>query len=113
MIQCSECELADVGPHGEVRLKCNPFTNIKEPECIQKWQLMKLESLVQAYGATLAQYRRLAPLQEKMMKMMEREVDDLGEADKWKEGYLDDEENLGGGTDDEPGDDEDDKEPLA
>jgi len=97
MIQCSQCEFAEIGPHGEVHLKCHPFTNVKEPECIQKWQLMKLGALVEAYGATLAQYRRLAPLQEKMMKMMEHEVDDFNESEKWKEGYLDQDDEDGSG----------------
>jgi hypothetical protein len=104
MMQCAECELADIGPHGEVRLRCNPFTNIKEPECLGKWQLMKLEALVQAYGATLAQYRRLAPLQEKMMKMMEREVDELNEGEKWKSP---DEDEQADKQDDGPADDVD------
>jgi hypothetical protein len=92
MLQCAECEFADIGPEGQVRLRCNPFTNIKEPECLQKWQLLKMEALLQAYGATLSQYRRLAPLQEKMMKFMEREIDDMDESDKWKTGYEDDED---------------------
>jgi len=94
MLQCKDCEFADVGAEGQVRLRCNPFTTIKEPECIQKWQLLKLEALVQAYGATLAQYRRLAPLQEKMMKYMEREIDDIDESEKWKTDW---EEDEGGG----------------
>lgn len=84
MLQCAQCELADVRPNGEIRLRCNPFEDIKEPECLQKWQLMKLEGLFRSYQATLAQYRRLAPLQERMMKFMEREMDDIDEADKWK-----------------------------
>ena len=73
-------------------MRCNPFSNIKEPECLQKWQLMKLEAMVQAYGATLMQYQRMAPLQEKMMKFMEREIDDIDESDKWKADW-DDEDN--------------------
>jgi len=97
MLQCSECEFGEVGPDGQVRLRCNPFSNIKEPECVQKWQLLKLDAIHQAYRATLEQYRRLAPLQEKMMKFMEKEIDDIDEADKWKTGYEEDEED-----DDEP-----------
>jgi len=92
MLQCSDCELGETGPQGEVRLRCNPFSNIKEPECLQKWQLMKLEAMVQAYGATLMQYQRMAPLQEKMMKFMEKEIDDIDESDKWKADW-DDEDN--------------------
>lgn len=29
-------------------------------------------------------YKRLAPLQEKMFRHMEREIDDVEESDKWK-----------------------------
>ncbi|HOI55189.1 MAG TPA: hypothetical protein PLP01_08070 [Phycisphaerae bacterium] len=99
MLQCSECEFGDIGPHGEVRLRCNPFSNIKEPECLLKWQLLRLDGLNQAYAAQLMQYRRLAPLQEKMMKFMEREMDDIDESDKWKSDWEGDE-----------GEDEDDQE---
>ena len=93
MLQCSDCEFGDIGPDGQVRLQCNPFTNMKEPECLQKWQLLKLDDIHRAYGATLEQYRRLAPLQEKMMKFMEKEIDDIDEADQWKSGYEDDDED--------------------
>lgn len=93
MIQCVDCEFADVQPDGSVNVRCNPLVNIKEPECLAKWQLMRLEALVQAYSATVNQYRRLAPLQEKMMKMMEREIDEVEEADAWKLQYDDDDEN--------------------
>ena len=40
--------------------------------------------MVQSYQATVAMYRRLAPLQEKMFRHMEREIDDIDESDKWK-----------------------------
>lgn len=100
MLQCSECELAQIGPEGQVHLRCNPFSTIKEPACLEKWQLLKLESLLRAYAATLEQYRRLAPLQEKMMKFMEREMDDVDEADKWKTGYEDEDEEE---DEDQPG----------
>lgn len=101
MLQCVNCEFAEVAPDGSVNVRCNPLTNVKEAECLAKWQLMRIEALVQAYGATVSQYRRLAPLQEKMMKMMEREIDEVEEADSWKLQYdeddadsEDDDENL-------------------
>ncbi len=103
MIQCAECEFADVGPDGSVRVRCNPLVNVKEAECLAKWQLMRLEALVQAYNVTLSQHRRLAPLQEKMMKFMEREIEEVDEADSWKLNYddEDEDENPGGeGQDD-------------
>jgi hypothetical protein len=99
MLMCKDCELASFGPNGQVALRCNPFTTIKEPECVQKWQLLKLDALLQAYTAQLATYRRMAPLQEKMMKFMEREMDDINESDKWKAEY--DEEDEDGGADED------------
>lgn len=91
MILCSSCEHFHQAAGGQVRFTCNPFTNIKEPECLQKWQLLKLDimttkvdTMVRAYQATLQMYERLAPLQEKMFKHMEREIDEADEADQWK-----------------------------
>lgn len=93
MLQCKECEYGDVRPDGQVRLKCNPFSNIKEPECLQKWQLVKIDALHMAYAAQLQQVQRMAPLQEKMMKFMEREIDDIDDADSWKTGYDDEDDD--------------------
>jgi hypothetical protein len=84
MIQCTECEFFEPGPAGQYGFRCNPFTNIKEPECLQKWQLMKIDAMVQAYQATIDMYRRLAPIQEKMFRHMEREIDDIEDAESWK-----------------------------
>ena len=79
--------------------RCDPFSNIKEPECLAKWQLLRLNELGQkidrmvgAYEATLEIYRRFAPMQEKMFKHMEREIDDAEETDSWKHDDEDDEE---------------------
>jgi len=91
MIQCSQCQYCHRSETGELVFSCNPFSNIVEPECLLKWQLLKLDAMVRAYQATMAQYRRLAPLQEKMFKMMERELEDMDEAEKWK--YEDDDED--------------------
>ncbi len=49
-----------------------------------KWQLIKTDLMVQAYHTTLEFYRRLAPMQEKMFRHMEREIEDMDEADRWK-----------------------------
>ncbi len=89
MIQCIDCEYCIKDELGRIHLKCNPFENVKEPECIQKWLLMKLDVMVRSYQATLGFYQKLAPLQEKMLKHLERELDEMEEADKWK--YLDEE----------------------
>jgi len=84
MIQCKDCECFNRDEDGRVSFSCDPFSNVKEPECLAKWELIKIDQMVQAYHATLDYYRRLAPMQEKMFKVMEREMDDLNEADRWK-----------------------------
>ncbi|NLX12979.1 MAG: hypothetical protein GXY44_04890 [Phycisphaerales bacterium] len=91
MISCEQCEYFVQGPGGEFAFRCNPFTNIKEPDCLVKWQLIKLDAMVQAYQATISFYKRLAPLQEKMFRHMEREIDEVDESESWK--YDDDEED--------------------
>jgi hypothetical protein len=95
MLQCSQCEYFVRGPAGQAGFRCDPFTNIKEPECLQKWQLVKLEMMVQAYQATIAMYNRLAPLQEKMFRQMEREMDDLDESEQWKRTEEDEDDPTG------------------
>lgn len=91
MIQCSQCEFFQRSPSGQMQFRCDPFGTIKEPECLIKWQILKLseadqklERIVTAYEATLAMHKRLEPLQEKMMRHMEREIDEAEDADSWK-----------------------------
>jgi len=93
MIQCESCEFFRRGTDGEVSFSCDPFRNVKEPECLAKWQLIKINQMVASYQATLDYYRRLAPMQEKMFKVMERELDDMNEAEKWKTSEEEDEED--------------------
>ncbi|MCK4658200.1 MAG: hypothetical protein KAV82_01645 [Phycisphaerae bacterium] len=93
MIQCSECEHFHRSPDGEVSFTCNPFHNIKEPQCLTKWQLIKLDTMVQAYQATLRMYERLAPLQEKMFRHMEREIQEQEDAENWKYSAYDDDDD--------------------
>jgi hypothetical protein len=73
-----------VGPDGRRTFKCDPFANIKEPECIAKWQLIRLDMLVASHQGMLKWYGKLAPLQDKIFKYMQREIDELDESDKWK-----------------------------
>lgn len=94
MIHCKDCEFFDRGPDGSVILRCDPFSTIKEPECLHKWQLLKLQSMVKAYESTVAIYKRLAPLQEKMMRHIEHEIDDVDEADRWKYGLTEDDDDF-------------------
>jgi len=109
MLQCAECEFFSRGPQGAVSFRCDPFGTVKEPECLAKWQILrsvelthKVERLVAAYEATLEIYRRLGPLQEKMFRHMEKEVEELEDSDSWKYG--------GPPEDEDDEDDEDDEE---
>jgi hypothetical protein len=104
MIQCSECEYFRRDTAGRVTFLCDPFATIKEPACLDKLHLVremengqKLDRLVAAYEATLSMYRRLQPMQEKIMEHMEREITDTEQGDAWKFGLDEDD------PDDEPG----------
>ncbi|MDD5459202.1 MAG: hypothetical protein PHF37_07405 [Phycisphaerae bacterium] len=84
MIQCKDCELCEISPDGRRTFKCDPFVNIKEPECIQKWQLIRLDMLTAAYQGMARFQNKFAPMQDKIMRYMEREIDDIDETEKWK-----------------------------
>jgi hypothetical protein len=84
MIQCKDCDLCETGPDGRRVFKCDPFSNIKEPECLAKWQLLRLDMLVASYQSMLQWYKQLAPLQDKILKYMRREIEDMEESDQWK-----------------------------
>lgn len=103
MIQCENCEFFHRGENGEIAFACDPFSNIKEPECIAKWQLIKINQMVGSYQSTLRYYEKFAPMQEKMFNMMEREMDDMSESEKWK--VSDDEPEDEHGDEDEHDDD--------
>ena len=90
MIQCKDCEFCQIGPEGQRVFKCDPFSNIKEPECVAKWQLIRLDMLVASYHSMLGWQKKLAPLQNKIFKYMQREIEDMDETDKWK---IDDEDD--------------------
>ena len=99
MIQCASCEFYRRNPDGTPQLICDPFSTIKEPECLAKWQLLRLGVIARSHQATLDLYRRLAPLQEKMFRHVEQEIDEAEEAERWK--HTDDDD------DDEDDEDED------
>ncbi len=84
MIQCKDCEFCETGPDGRRTFKCDPFVNIKEPECLSKWQLIRLDMLVASYQQMLKWYGRLAPIQDKIIQFMQHEIEDIDEADSWK-----------------------------
>jgi hypothetical protein len=96
MIQCSQCEYYRRDEQGRISFACDPFSTIKEPECLSKWQLIKTDMMLRAYQSTLAGQRRMAPIQEKLLKMVEREMEDYEESESWK--YDDEDEQ------DPPGD---------
>jgi len=84
MIQCEKCEYCENGADGQRIFKCNPFVNIKEPECLAKWQLIRLDMLVASYQEMLKFQSKFSPLQDKILKYMKREIDDMEESDSWK-----------------------------
>lgn len=84
MIQCTECEFFEIGPNGQKILKCDPCENIKEPECLTKLQLFRLDMLVASYQSMLASQQKLAPVQDKLLKYVQRELEDMDEAESWK-----------------------------
>ena len=90
MLQCKDCEFFQRDEKGRIQLRCDPFSTIKEPECLAKWQLLRQDALLQAYQVTLQWYQRLAPMQEKMFEYMKREMDDIDDSDNWK--HQDDED---------------------
>ena len=98
MIQCSECEFFRRSENGDPQFLCDPFSNVKEPDCLLKWQIIKINQMVSGYQATLQYYEKFAPMQEKVFRMMESEIDALEEADQWKQEYDD-------GNEEEEGDD--------
>ena len=90
MIQCKDCEFYEIKPDGRKIFKCDPFSNVKGPECIAKWQLIRLDMLVASYHGMLKWYEKMAPMQNKIIKYMKHELDDIDESDRWK---LDDDED--------------------
>ena len=93
MIQCSDCELCQRGADGEMIFLCDPFTNIKEPECLVKWQLLRLNTLIQQHERLQQVYDRLAPMQEKLFNSMEREIDEQEDTESWKRSLEEDDED--------------------
>jgi hypothetical protein len=91
MIQCEQCEFCETGPDGHKAFKCDPFSNVKEPECVAKWQLIRLDMLLASYQSMLQWYGRLAPLQDKIFKYVQREISDIEESESWRTGDDEDE----------------------
>ncbi len=90
MRQCTECEFCVKDEKGRLQFRCNPFVNVKEPECVQKWSLLKMDAMLRLQHATLSFSRKFAPLQEKMFRHIERQLEDMDETDRW---MVDDQED--------------------
>lgn len=84
MLRCEDCEFFRRTPDGSPHLTCDPYSTIKEPECLAKWQIVQLQKIAAVHDATLAMHRRMAPLQDKLLRHVEREIDEAEEADRWK-----------------------------
>lgn len=92
MLQCSECEFCEITPQGHKTFKCDPFKNIKEPECLDKWQLIRLDMILVSYRNLLGWYEKMGPMQKKIFKYVQRELNEIDESESWK---IDDEdENI-------------------
>ncbi|MHC5061105.1 MAG: hypothetical protein ACYTFK_08480 [Planctomycetota bacterium] len=98
MIQCKDCEFYEISPDGRRTFKCDPYSNIKEPECLAKWQLLRLDALMATSRGLLRWYERMAPMQDKIFKYVQRELNDIDEADRWK---IDDQDDDQPDPDDE------------
>ena len=84
MIQCKDCEYYEQDEHGRRVFRCDPFQCIKEPDCLLKWQLLRMDLLVSHYQTMLSMQQKLAPVQDKILKYVKRELEDIDEADSWK-----------------------------
>ena len=84
MMQCQECEYYESGPENQRIFKCDPFKNIKEPECLAKWQLLRLDQLCASYQSMLNWQGKMGPLQDKIFKYVQREINEVEETDSWK-----------------------------
>ncbi|MCK5566144.1 MAG: hypothetical protein KAJ07_12950 [Planctomycetes bacterium] len=97
MIQCKDCEFCEISEKNEKTFKCDPFSNIKEPECVSKWQLLRLNMLCAQYSSMLGWYQKMSPMQSKIFKYIQREIDDIDESDKWKTDDQDDDPSANNG----------------
>jgi len=84
MLECKDCEFCEILPDGHRTFKCDPFVNVKEDACIAKWQLIRLDMLVASYQKMIEWQAKMAPLQNKIFKYMQREIEDMDETERWK-----------------------------
>lgn len=91
MINCNDCEFCEIDENGRKSFKCDPFSNVKEPECLQKHQIFRLDILIGTYHSMLRFQEKMAPMQDKIIDYVKREIDDIEDSESWKftdEDYL-------------------------
>ena len=98
MIQCSECEYCIIAEDGRKVFKCDPFTNIKEPECLQKLQILRLDMLTATYRRMLGFQEKMAPMQDKLINYVQREIESMDESENWKYNNNDDDQDQDFGS---------------
>jgi hypothetical protein len=84
MIQCKDCELYRQEPDGRRVFLCDPFNNVKEAECLAKWQLLRLDMIAATQNSLALAQTQMAPIQDKILKYIRRELEDIDESEKWK-----------------------------
>lgn len=89
MIQCKDCELYKDG-----QTTCDPAVNIKEPECLLKWQLLILDNLDRRIEQSNAFTLRMMPRIEKLLEAQERASAGEEDADSWKHGGADEDKPV-------------------
>ena len=95
MIQCSECEFGKAMPNGNIEMTCNTARNIKEPECLTKWMLVRLCNIERMQIQALSVSRGLMPLQAKLLQHNCAQIDELHKGESWKYGGSDGDEPAG------------------
>ncbi len=83
MIQCKDCELCIDG-----QLTCVATENIKEAECLLKWQIVALLKMKEKIEVLC----RIVPRQEKLLDYTEREIAERAKVDSWKHNSLGDDD---------------------
>lgn len=84
MIDCNDCEFCEIDGNGRKSFKCDPFSNVKEPECLQKHQIFRLDMLIRSYHSMLRFQEKMAPMQDKIIDYVKREIDDIEDSESWK-----------------------------
>jgi hypothetical protein len=58
-----------------------------------KWQILRLDLLLKHSRMNMSWQHKMSPIQDKILKYIQRELDDLDDADQWKFGDYEDNED--------------------